>query len=263
VSAHERLRTTFDEVPALYERARPGYPPQLFDDLDEWLPPGSRLLEIGCGTGQATVPLAERGHRITCVELGPNLADAARRKLAGFPAVEVVNANVETWEPAETGFDGVVAFSSFHWLAPDLRYAKPAALLRPRGILAVVSANHVLPADGDAFFLEVQQDYEAVVPDEPETRKGPPRPPEELPDRTEELAASGVFRPLAARRYLYDVVYTAQEYVDVLSTYSGHRALPDRTREELLRRIRRRIESRPGGTVRKTYLALLNVAERS
>ena len=262
MSANERLRATFDAVPELYDRARPGYPPQLFADLDEWLPRGSRLVEIGCGTGQATVPLAERGHRITCVELGPNLAGAARRKLARFPDVEVVNANVETWDPPDAGFDGVVAFSSFHWLAPELRYAKPASLLRERGVLAVVSAAHVLPPDGDDFFVDVQQDYEAVVPDEPDTRKGPPRPPEEKRDRSEEIDASGLFRAVAARRYLYDVVYTAQEYVDVLSTYSGHLALPEETRADLLGRIFRRIEARPGGTVRKTYLALLDVAER-
>src|ERR671933_454382 len=58
-----RLRTTFEEVPELYERARPLYPPELFDDLVAYagLEAGSRVLEIGCGTGQATLPLAERG----------------------------------------------------------------------------------------------------------------------------------------------------------------------------------------------------------
>ena len=56
----QRLRTTFDEPPELYDRARPSYPPQLFDDLIALvqLPTAARLLEIGCGTGIATVPLA-------------------------------------------------------------------------------------------------------------------------------------------------------------------------------------------------------------
>jgi hypothetical protein len=59
-----------------------------------------------------------------------------------------------------------------------------------------------------------------------------------------------------------DVTYTAGEYIAVLNTYSGHRALDDETRERLLSRIRRRIDARPEGTVRKTYPAILNIAER-
>lgn len=46
----------------------------------------------------------------------------------------------------------------------------------------------------------------------------------------------------------------------MLETYSGHRVLDNDTRQRLFERIRRRIESRPGGTVRKTYLATVNVA---
>ena len=108
-----------------------GYPPQIFDDLAALaqLPAQARLVEIGCGTGQATVPLAERGYAITCVELGERLAATARRKLAAFPSVSVINADFETWQPERPGFDAVVAFSAFHWLAPDRRYTKTADLL--------------------------------------------------------------------------------------------------------------------------------------
>ena len=59
----ERLRATFDQAAGLYGRARPGYPPALFDDLADLtgIRPGSRVLEIGPGTDQATLPLAARG----------------------------------------------------------------------------------------------------------------------------------------------------------------------------------------------------------
>jgi SAM-dependent methyltransferase len=78
-----RRRWTFDEAAGLYDRARPGYPAALFDDLVELtgIGPGSRVLEIGSGTGQATGPLAERGCRVVAVELGPRLAAVARRNL--------------------------------------------------------------------------------------------------------------------------------------------------------------------------------------
>lgn len=273
----ELLRTTFEQAPELYDRARPAYPPQLFDDLAALarLPARARLVEIGCGTGRATLALAERGHAITCVELGERLAAVARRNLAGFPAVEVLNADFEAWQPGRAGFDAVVAFGAFHWLAPGLRYAKTADLLRERGSLAFVSTAHVLPPGGDPFFVEVAADYEAVVPREPKPAAGafysPPwrlPDPDALADHSDEvvaaeLEASGRFRGLRARRYLWDVVHTADDYVALLGTYSHHRALDDEVRGRLLERIGERIEARPEPTVRATYLAMLYVAERA
>lgn len=60
------LKATFNQVALLYHQVRPRYPEVLFDDvvsLSE-IPPGGRILQIGCGTGQATVPFARRGYRI-------------------------------------------------------------------------------------------------------------------------------------------------------------------------------------------------------
>jgi SAM-dependent methyltransferase len=258
----QQLRATFEEVPELYDRARPGYPVEVFDDLARLarLPEAARVLEIGCGTGQATVALAERGYRITCVELGEQLAAFARRKLSAFPAVEVINANFETWRPTDAAYDAVVSFTAFHWIDPVLRYEKSASLLRDGGALALVGSLHVLPPDGDQFFAEVQADYEAVLPDDDKTRAGGPTHPDSVSALDEEIEASGFFRSAATRRYLWEVIYTSEEYIALLSTYSGHRVLADAARERLYDLIRHRIQTRPGGTVRKTYLTMLNVA---
>ncbi len=254
------LRATFDGVAELYDRARPGYPPEVFDDLR--LAPGSRVVEIGCGTGQATVPLAERGYEIVCVELGERLARLAAEKLARFENVRVVNGAFETWEPDAAEFDAVVAFTSFHWLPPDARYTKPAAILREGGTLAVVDGRHVLPPGGDAFFVEVQADYEAAVPDDPATDGGAPGPPELVAGLDDEIEGSGLFRHIEERRYLWDVEFTADEYVALIGTFSGHLALDPAVGDRLLERIHARIEARPSGRVRKTYLGILDIGER-
>ena len=265
-NTQQLLRATFEQVPELYDRARPNYPSQVFDDLVALaqLPTSARIVEVGCGTGQATMPLAQRGYQITCVELGEQLASVARSKLTGFPNVEVMNADFETWQPERTEFDAIVAFTALHWIAPDVRYTKTAALLREHGTLAIVSTRHVLPSHGDPFFVEVQGDYHAVVPDDPSTKAdagGPPAP-DAVEDLSDEISAGGGFHNVGSRRYLWDVIYSADEYIAVLNTYSGHRALDDETRERLLSRIHQRIEARPHRCVRKTYLAMLNVAER-
>jgi SAM-dependent methyltransferase len=249
-------RASFDEVAELYDRARPVYPDELVDDVVELagLGPRSRVVEIGCGTGKATLQLAGRGLRITCVELGASLADLARRKLALFPGVEVVTADFETWTPPRTDYDAVVSFTAFHWIEREKRYPLTAAVLRPGGALAIAMVHHVVPPDADPFFLEVQADYDAAG-----MGGDPPGPPEAVEGFAGEIAASEDFRLVAERRYRWDVEYTADAYVDVLGTYSDHRMQEDATRERLFELIRARIGD---GTVRKTYLATLDVGVR-
>jgi SAM-dependent methyltransferase len=248
-------------VPELYDRARPGYPAELFDELVALagLAPGDRVLEVGCGSGKATSELAERGLDVVCVELGSGLAAVARRNLTRYPRVRIVEAAFESWENDGPPFAAVVAFSSFHWIDPAVRYAKAASVLRRDGALAVAGSLHVLPADGDPFFNEVQADYEAVSPGEDNR---PPPDPSEVQDLRGEIEASGLFAVVAHRRRVVEIVYGADEYLDVLRTFSGHRALDPERRRELLARIRRRIEARPGGRVRKSLLVLLTVARR-
>ena len=213
-----RLRRTFEEVAELYDLARPLYPAGLFDDLVVLtaLGAGDRIVEIGCGTGQATRSLAERGFEIVCVELGEQLAAVARRRLAPFPSVAIVNESFETWEPGRAGFDAVVAFTAFHWIDPDVRYSKTARLLRDGGWLAVVETQHVSVEGGEPFWSDVQEDYDAIMPSA--DNRPPPRP-EEVGDLSGEIEASGLFHPAVVRRHLWDVRYSADEYIAVLDTY--------------------------------------------
>ncbi|MFI6936878.1 class I SAM-dependent methyltransferase [Streptomyces sp. NPDC050287] len=255
------LSRTFDEDAELYDRARPGYPPELFDDLTEvaGVGPGCRVLEVGAGTGKATLSLAERGCRITAVELGASMAAVARRNLAGFEAVEIVTADFETWSLPQEPFDVVVAASAFHWIDPAVRMPKAADALRPGGALAVVANQHVAGGTED-FFVEVQGCYERFDPATPPGLRPPAADDVDTSDHAEEAARSGRFGPVAFRRHEWDLTYTTAEYLEVLQTYSGHRALPPEAREGLLACIAGLIDGRYGGRVTKRYLTELRVS---
>ncbi|KOV67518.1 class I SAM-dependent methyltransferase [Streptomyces sp. MMG1121] len=262
-SRRDLLRWTFDEDAELYDRARPGYPPELYDDLADLAGagPGSRVLEVGCGTGQATVPLARRGCRITAVEAGPRLAAVARRNLAGVAAVEVVTAEFEKWPLPEEPFDAVVSATAFHWIDPAVRMVKAADALRPGGSLAVVRTQHVRGGT-EEFFVEVQHCYERFDPETPPGLRLPSAADVDSRDHAEEVARGGRFGPTVLRRYEQDLTYTTSDYLDVLRTYSGHRALAEAARNGLLGCVAGLIDGRYGGRVTKRCLIELAVSRR-
>jgi SAM-dependent methyltransferase len=256
------LRQTFNQTADTYQRARPEYPAELFDTLiaAAGLVPGDRLLEVGCATGKATLPLAHRGFQVTCVELGAELAAAARRNLAGLNA-EVVHRRFEDWEPAPGGeFSLVFAATAWHWIDPDVRYRAAWRALRPGGHLAFWGAAHVVPDGGDQFFTELQDVYdeigEGLPPGYSWARPG------ELPVYAEEVEASGLFQVTLVRQFDWERVYDAEGYIALLETFSGNIAMADWQRERLYSEIRRRLALRPEGTLRRHWGAALHVARR-
>lgn len=151
----DQRRKTFDEVAVRYDEIRPGYPAALLRELADLVPitAGTRILEIGCGTGQATLALAELGCQIVAVEFGPRMAAIARRKLADFPSVTVDIAPFEDWPLPDEGFDLVLSATAFHWLDPAVRVTKIAQALRPNGALAIIATHQI--AGGDEQFFTI------------------------------------------------------------------------------------------------------------
>jgi protein-L-isoaspartate O-methyltransferase len=255
------LRATFDEDPDRYDRARPRYPAELFADLADLaqLRAGDRVLEIGPGTGQATVPLAECGYDVVAVELGAGLAAVARNNLAGFPAVEVVTAPFEEWPLPPEPFRAVFAATAFHWLDQPVGLERAATALAGGGALAVVTTWHVAGGD-EAFFVAVQDCYERHMPGTPPGLRLTPA--ADVASAAPALEAGGHFGPAATRRYEQEIAYTTGEYLDLLCTYSNHRALAPERREALLRCIATLVDEHHGGRIAKRYLHELAVAPK-
>jgi SAM-dependent methyltransferase len=244
--------SVFDATVDRYDEARPEYPAELIDELVvlAQLEPGDRLLEIGCATGKATRRLLERGFRVTCVEPGPSLAARAAATLD----VDVHNARFEDW-PGEPGaFDLVFAATAWHWLDPDTRYAKAHVQLKPGGHLAFWSALHAFPEGFDPFFTEIQAVYDEIN----ETYPGE-WPPRLAADDRAEIEASGHFGDVEVRHFLWELQYTADEYIALLETFSGHIEMTDAQRSRLYGEIRRRLGDR---RVRRHWEAVLHVARR-
>ena len=130
----------FDRIAEDYDRARPDYPPELVERASAvaGLGPGSRVVEVGCGTGKLTVALGARGLRVEAVDPGANLVEVARRRVARS-AVRFHVARFEDVELPSGAFEAVLSATAFHWVDPDVSWAKAARLLRPGGVLALLT----------------------------------------------------------------------------------------------------------------------------
>jgi SAM-dependent methyltransferase len=254
----------FDSVAELYDRVRPTYPHAVFDAVADLgsLARGSRVVEVGPGTGQATGSLVRRGWSVIAIEPGPDLAAVAAERFADDPNVSITVSRFEDWTPSDDRLhDAVFAATAWHWIDRSRGYRKAASLLRPAGVLAVVETHHVAPPGGDRFFAEIQHVYDEIGESGPPD--GPPPPDEVEETLSAEIADSGWFATPRIRRYVWSLTYTADEYIDVLRTYSGHIAMTDRQRRRLFGAIRERIGARDRPVVEKHYLNIVYVARRS
>jgi SAM-dependent methyltransferase len=136
-----RYGKVFDEIAVEYDQYRPAYPDALIDRACEvaGLVPGAGVLEIGCGTGQLTRSLLDRGLRVTAVEPGGRLITRARDHLAGAGEVQFVNARLEEARLPRARYQAVFSASAIHWVDPDVSWQMVADALIDHGTLVLVS----------------------------------------------------------------------------------------------------------------------------
>lgn len=253
------MELIFDEAAEDYDAARPGYPGPLVDDLLDLsgIVSGGRILEIGAGTGQLTLPIARKQWRITALEPGPRLAAIARDHLAPFPRADVVTSSFEDWHPGERRFSLVVAATALHHVEAAVRFTKAAAVLEDTGALGVC-VN--FPADGDrAWREELDAAYTRHAP----ALAGRLVPVEQrIHETVRGIEESGRFGRVEVRRYSWAPVYDATRYCRLLRTYADHLRLPPGALDALTADIQGMIE-RHGGAVPHTLTAVLFVARRA
>jgi SAM-dependent methyltransferase len=253
-------RDSFDDIAHLYDENRPGYPEALFDDLIELaaLTPDGRILEIGCGPGHATLPLARRGYHILAVELGTNLATIARSKLEAWPQAEVRVGTFETVPLGDAAFDLAVSASAFHWIDPAIGLPKVARELRHGGAFALWGNGRQVAESCRGFAEAVQEVYRREVP----SRAGADRP-RRPHGRGRILEESSLFRNVRTREYRWQQAYDAPSYLRLLSTYSDHAVMDPSTRGRLFRGIAEVVEARYGGQIILDFVTTLSIAERA
>lgn len=168
-----RRAKSFEEGAVAYERFRPTFPDALFDDLVAMA--GSRfdsgVLEVGAGTGRATLPLARRGAQLQVVEPSGDMLRVLRDRLHSEKLQDAVSVRQATFEdvvPDEGPYGVVIAAQSFHWADSRTRWTRLARLLGQNGIAFLFwNGWHLDPTqhDLDAVRKVYRRDGRGLVPD--------------------------------------------------------------------------------------------------
>ncbi|MEW2159419.1 class I SAM-dependent methyltransferase [Streptomyces sp. NPDC007189] len=261
------LGRVFNEVPELYDRVRPGYPGELFADLCALtgLDERSSVLEVGCGTGQATRPLAALGCSVTAVEPGSAMATLVRRRIASLPNVEVETSTFEEWDDRGRHFDVLVAASSWHWVDPSIGWQRAYDVLHPGGWMALLG-NVVVRRPGEPeVYAETADLHERFCPGNPDWGHPPLEDDVRATDEGWGLVddPGALFGPTIVRWYPTVQWFDGAGFADLLRSTSLYRTLDGDVREPLLDAIAERIRTRMGDRVPRRYLSVLRVGQRA
>jgi SAM-dependent methyltransferase len=245
----ERWATISGEVADLYDRVRPSYPEQVVDDVLDFaaLAPGDRALEVGCGTGKATAQFAAHGLDVLCLEPSAPMAAIAARTC---PQATIELTTLEDWPVTFGAFALVYSAQAWHWVTPEVGFAKARQALGPGGALALFW-NYPQRDDSDVG-RGLREVYERLAPG----AAGP-----DPQDWGGAIDRSGAFGPVTTRSYHWSTTYSARCYLDLLRTHSGHRLLVAHDRERLLAEVAAVLD-RGGGAYTMPYVTHLYLTRR-
>lgn len=237
----------FERMARDYVRARPPYPPVVYETLRTAgvIGPGTRVLEIGAGAGLATREVVRSGSEVVALEPGPELAGILHQDV---PGVSVVVGRLEDADLPENSFDSVIAATSMHWVDLSIGLPKIHAVLRPSGWLGVWRTVFGDDSVDTAFRRRVD---EIVV--RRTFRETEPRSPER--PSLEELSAGGWFAPVRSERWRWSIELNTEQVRLLFRTFSDWTTAEAddaaRAAEEL------------GGRVTEHYQSVLHLLRRA
>ncbi len=218
-----------------YDRMRPGYPPELVDDVVRFASNGAgEALEVGAGTGKATLAFADRGIAVTAVEPDAAMAAVLTSRLAGRANVTVIVSSFEEYVPRKpVGL--LFSAQAWHWTDPASRWQRAVAAVSEGGALALfwnrdhLADPYVAGLIGSALATYAPQIAVDESIDEASLTMSWP---------WGDLKARPEFTDLDVRMYRRERNISSADYVSTLSTRSAFRILDPLVRERLFGELR-------------------------
>ncbi len=210
------LRTSFGKVSSLYDKSRVTYPTELIDDIITYsqLKPNATILDVGCGSGQATLPFAEKEYVIIGLDISKDLLTIAKEKCSKFKKAKFKLSSFEKAKFNKNSFDLIISGLAWHWVEPEERYEKASRLLKDNGSLALFWSYQ--QKDKSQIVTEVGKVLELYS-----RKKSGPRMKDYANSVYKELQQHPLFTNIEKRKYFIMMHFSKENYVNLVLTYSG------------------------------------------
>ncbi len=225
------LRTTFGKVSSLYDKSRVTYPKELIDDIITYsqLKPNATILDVGCGTGQATLPFAEKEYAVIGLDISKDLLAIAKKKCFSFKKAKFKLSSFEKAKFNKNSFDLIISGLAWHWVEPERRYEKAHRILTQNGALAFFwsyqqkGKSEIVSAVGKVFDKYGKK------------RAGPAgtRMKEYAEFTYNELQNHQLFGNIKKKEYSLNLQFSREQYINLVFTYSWVIKLTKSKQEEL------------------------------
>lgn len=232
-------RFTFNEDASNYDKWRPTYCKELFSDIIDYskLDKNKRTLEIGIGTGQATLPFLSTECDLTAIELGENLAEFSKNKFKDYKNFNIKNISFEDFKCNSNTFDLIYSATAFHWIDESVGYPKAFNLLKPNGTLALFWNKPFIGRKDDFLHQRIQDIYEKYKPSNTNPIENDENHYKELLKRLKKYG----FKDVKLKLYHQTRIFNSYDYISLLNTYSDHRIMNPKIKEQFEKEIRQAI----------------------
>ena len=229
------FRKVFDRIPEQFDKYRPRYTPELFAALIEYANIGenSTVLEMGPGTGQATDPILDTGCRYHAIEIGEHLAAKMVEKYGHRENFHLTVGDFITYDFGEQKFDLIYSAATIQWIPEEIAFRKTFDLLKPGGVLAMMSVQGDYKTPNPALYEKIQEVYRVHF-----------RPAIEYPHRgfTYSNAENYGYEDYHEERYLHIRAFDADNYVNYVGTHSDHIVIPEPHRTPFFEGLRKTVK---------------------
>lgn len=212
------LGDRFGEISELYDETRAGYPQELADDVMKLSGSThkSKVLEVGCGSGKATIMFAKKGCSVIGLDISDELISIAKEKTNDYPNISYKLGSFEETD-FQDKFDLIISAQAWHWLDQNTSYDKAYNLLVDQGSLVLFWKYQ---DTGKSDFVKAVRELYGVhcsmyPPDFGNT------------DQFERHLSSDSFKTIMRKEYHSVLKYSAKKYFDFIQTISWGRSLSD------------------------------------